>query len=362
VRSAAETYDVAIVGGGPAGAAAAIALGRQGKRVLVLEQSLYSETRVGETLPPHAASWLRRLGMSNPFASVPHLSAPGVVQLWDRPVPTAEPLIFEDQRSGWHVDRARFDASLADAAQQAGAVVRRGAAVVSCCLPEADDTWRVQFDCDGCRSDAEAGWVIDATGRRSWLLRHLAIRPRLTDRLVGLLGYGGSRASQDMSLFVEAMPTGWWYSAPLPGQRSVAAFMTDSDLIPRSGRSMLSFWEEQRARSKLIGRLHEPVTAVRTVVARTAWSGTVAGDRWLATGDAAMAFDPLLGRGVCQSLAAGWSCAHALLGSWAGDTKAIGNYQSWCESAYREYMALRSHIYRRVAKWSDAPFWQRRTQ
>jgi flavin-dependent dehydrogenase len=335
-------------------------LAREGKKVLVVERSFYDDVRVGETLPPHAIHWLRQLGISNPFSSVPHLPAPGVVQLWERPVPTAEPMVFENQRSGWHIDRARFDAALAGAAQEAGAIVRRGAAVVSCQIGEADETWRVQLDCGGGRVDAEAGWVIDATGRRSWLLRRQGIRPRLVDRLVGLLGYGGPRASQDLSLLVEAMPTGWWYSAPLPGNRSVAAFMTDSDLLPRDGTGMPSFWEDQRARSQLISRLHGPVIAVRTVVARTAWSAAVAGRRWVAVGDAAMALDPLLGRGIYQSLASGWSCARALLGSWAGDATAIAGYESWCDSAYRDYVALRSQVYRRVARWPDAPFWQRR--
>jgi flavin-dependent dehydrogenase len=182
----------------------------------------------------------------------------------------------------------------------------------------------------------------------------------VVDNLVGLLGYGGPRASDALDLFVEATPTGWWYSAPLPGRRAVAAFMTDGDLIPRDGRGLVSFWEEQLARSRLISRLHGRVTAVRTVVARTVWASTVAAARWLAVGDAAMGFDPLFGLGICQALASGWRSARALLDAWADGTSPIGLYQSWSQSLYRDYIARRARIYGSVTSWSHSPFWQRR--
>jgi flavin-dependent dehydrogenase len=279
--------------------------------------------------------------------------------MWESSAPVAEPLAFNTERNGWHIDRTRFDTLLADAAQQSGAVFRRGAVALSC-QQRSDGRWRVQFDSDGRRSDIDARWMIDATGRRSWLVRRQGVTPRVCDRLVGLLGYCGSRASDHSDLFVEATPNGWWYSAPLPGGRSVAAFMTDSDLIPRDGRGMASFWEDQRARSELISRLHNTMFSFRTVVARTAFSGRTAAVGWLAVGDAAMAFDPLLGLGVCQALASGWSSARVLLDGWADATAVITRYESWSASRYRDYLAQRSHAYSMVTRWPHSPFWRRR--
>jgi flavin-dependent dehydrogenase len=353
VPDASASYDVAVLGGGPAGSAAAIELAKHGRKVLLLERSLYDEPRIGETFAPQVIPWLRRLGIENLFASVPHVPAPRVVRQWEKPVPVADPLGFHDEPHGWHVDRARFDAVLAEVAERAGATVHRGANAVSS-QRRPDDHWDLQFDGKDRRVQVAARWLIDATGRRSWLLRRVGVRPLLRDRLVGLLGYGGARASSDPALFVEATPLGWWYSSPLPGPRSIAAFMTDADLIPRDGRGMAAFWEDQRACSALLSRLHGPEVSLRPVVARTSWAGTVSGDGWLAVGEAAMGFDPLLGLGVTLALASGWFAARAVL------ENAPAKYQSWSEAQFEGYLSRRKNVYGGVTRWPDAPFWQRR--
>ncbi len=329
------------------------------RRVIVLERSRYDEIRIGESIAPQTMPWLRRLGIEDVFASVPHVPAPRVVLLWESEAPAADPLGFDDEHNGWHVDRARFDARLVDAAEEAGAAVCRGATAVSC-ERQGDGGWRLGFACRGRLVDIDGRCVIDATGRRSWLLRRLGARPTFLDRLVGLLGYGGPRASDDPALFVEATPLGWWYAVPLPGQRSLAAYMTDADLIPRDRRGLATFWEDQRARSELISRLHGPEVSLRSVVARTAWSGTVAGPGWLAVGEAALGCDPLFGFGVCLALASGWLAARAVLESREHGANALGKYQAWCESQLGGYMERRRQIYASVTRWPDAAFWRRR--
>jgi flavin-dependent dehydrogenase len=358
------SYDIVILGGGPAGAAAAIELARHGRSVLVFERSRYDNARIGETLAPQATQWLQLLGILQSFESVPRCVAPGLVSLWDQRAPVEESFRFNSYSNGWHLDRICFDVTLAEAAQRAGAVVCRGA-VVRSCERRKEDRWRVCVDDDGGRKEIDTRWVFDATGRSGWFIRRQGVRPPILDRLIGLLAYVGPRTSPDQRLFIEARPDGWWYSAPLPGERSIAAFMTDKDLVPHEQGALKAFWEQQRASSQLISCLHNKPSAdipLRVVAANSSWSGTVAGNDWFAVGDAAMAHDPLFGLGICHALGSGWTAARALISSSNGEGRAIAQYQEWAESCYRDYLDRRASIYSTVTRWPDSRFWSRRSR
>lgn len=59
----AEEFDIAVVGGGPAGAATALCLARGGWRIALLERRSLDQARAGETLPPEINPVLRSLGV-----------------------------------------------------------------------------------------------------------------------------------------------------------------------------------------------------------------------------------------------------------------------------------------------------------
>src|SRR4051812_46217267 len=127
-----RTFDVLILGGGPAGCAAAIALARAGRPVAVLERTRYADDRVGETLAPEVSPWLARLGAAEALRAVPGVESPGVVSLWGGAAPGETDFLFNPYGPGRHVDRTRLDAALADAAEAVGAVVVRGFAPARC--------------------------------------------------------------------------------------------------------------------------------------------------------------------------------------------------------------------------------------
>ena len=105
--------DVAVVGGGPAGAATALALARAGYTVTVLERSRYDAFRIGETLPPAVKRPLMELGVWDQFLATGTLESPGIVSAWGRPDPYDNDFIVNPDGPGWHVDRRGFDAMLA---------------------------------------------------------------------------------------------------------------------------------------------------------------------------------------------------------------------------------------------------------
>src|SRR5437762_7632837 len=77
-----------------------------------------------------------------------------------------------------------------------------------------------------------ARFAIDAGGRGASLARRLSVQRLVTDRLVcGWVHGSARRTGLGAGLtVVEAVEDGWWYTAPIPDNRRVLAFLTDADL------------------------------------------------------------------------------------------------------------------------------------
>jgi flavin-dependent dehydrogenase len=284
--------DVLVIGGGPAGTAAALATASSGATAAVVERTAYGAARVGETLPPAAAPLLRRLGVWEAFVRDGHRPSPGIVSVWGDEEPYENDFIFSPYGNGWHLDRRRFDAGLAAAAEVRGVTVHRNARVLAC-SPDPSGAWRAEVQSRGQLSCLRARFLIDATGRSSWLPRRLGARRRPCDRLIGVIGvFDVAVEERDPRLLLEAAEFGWWYSAPLPDDRMAVAYMTDFDLLPKAPRNLDGFWAAQlgqttHTRQRLAGAAAG--NALRIVAADSYRMDRVAGENWLAVGDAAMA-------------------------------------------------------------------------
>src|SRR5258708_6693778 len=105
-------FDVAVMGGGPAGATAALCLARRGRSVAVFEAGGFEAPRYGETLPPEITPLLKRLGLWDDFIATRPLDSPGIVSVWGNREPHEQDFVRNVHGCGWHVDRSRFDEML----------------------------------------------------------------------------------------------------------------------------------------------------------------------------------------------------------------------------------------------------------
>lgn len=380
---AATAADVAIVGGGPAGAVAALVLARRGLRAVVLESAEGPRAKAGETLPPSAASLLRRLGLESDLERDGHLPAHGVRALWGSGAPGENPFLASPYGTGWHVDRARLEARLAAAAKAAGAQWRWGRRVTSC--RRTGDRWLLAAEA---RAPARAGdpgpmrheaiearFVADATGRHARIARRLGARRVRYDRLVGLFALvpGPSAAEEaagalDTFTLVEAAEDGWWYSARLDGGGLAVCYSSDGDLLSHAlRRGDRAAWRRELARTvETRARVDGggEVAAVQVLPAESSRLDTLDGGGWIALGDAAAAYDPLSSHGMAAAMGSGFYGAHAVAEQLAGAPEAARTarlaYRQIMEQNYGAYLdLLRSH-YARERRWPDSPFWHRR--
>src|SRR5262245_41823995 len=162
-----DAFDALVVGAGPSGGAAAIALGRAGRRVLLIERSHHQGFRAGETIPAECREALVHLGVWERFREGGPIESQGILSAWGEAGLRERHAIVSPRGAGFHVDRNRLDALLASEAEARGAVVRCGATARS--LERARDGWIAEIaSAEGSRR-VEARFVIDATGRRAWV-------------------------------------------------------------------------------------------------------------------------------------------------------------------------------------------------
>ena len=344
-----------VAGGGPAGSALALDLSRRGFRVAIVERSAYQDFRVGETLPPAIRILLAQLAVWEQFVASERLESYGIRSAWETPVARHQDFLFNPYGCGWHVDRARFDAMLAGAAAQAGAALLTSARITAV-RQDANGAWLLEVTQEQSRGLLRGRWLIDATGRKALIARKLGCRANVVDRLIGAVALMPHSEGAHWTL-IEAVENGWWYSAPLPGARTVFAYMTDSDLWAPT------HWEEFLKTAPLTSERASAVgtgSPVRAVSAATVLRHPVVGPNWMAVGDAAFAVDPLSGQGIYKSIESGLRSAAAIARVFAGDLGGMAEYESWTGESFRSYLAVRRQFYRAVERWPESLFWKRR--
>lgn len=364
--------DVAVVGGGPAGSALAIALARQGIRVRLIEAVPERKLRVGETVPPELEHYLRELTVWDAFAQGGHLPSGGICSAWGGQALTFQDAFSRPHGGGWHLDRPRFDAMLLAEADRAGAEVVTGARVIGIGAPngpaqEGMGVARPLFirAADGQIERVTTSLVVDATGRSASIARRFGSRRLGADRLVAIYaGFALADRMQDGDYtLVEAVENGWWYTTRIPGERAIAAFFTDAAVVRRDGLSRPGRWHQHLRRTRHVHELlgHPPrPDALAVTSAATHCLQRIVGDGWLAVGDAATAWDPLTSAGIVHGVRTGIEAATAIIQLWSGERNALAVYERQIQQRFTRYLLERRAYYRLEARWPRSEFWQRR--
>jgi len=346
-------WDAVVAGAGPAGAAAAQTLARAGVRVL-LADAVSPAHKVGEALPGAALRLLQALDFPRPGPEGPHTPIRGTLSAWGSSDLVATDALRDRDGPGWRLDRSGFDASLRAAARGSGAGWR--AAGVAAMMRDGSE-WTVRLTS---AETFKARWLIDATGRRATVARRLGARRLRDARLVACYAVGQPGADVPLSrTLIEAVPQGWWYAARLPGGAPVAGLHVGPEDARRLATDAAA-WRTALAGTRhvaerflpsLFGSLLPPLDAGGSRLDR------LAGEGWIACGDAALAFDPVSGQGILAALHGGIMAARGVLGALGGDPGAVPAYGNQMERVRRAYEVQWTEAYRDEQRWPGEAFW-----
>ena len=368
-RPAAHTFDVAVVGGGPAGSATARRLASHGCHVALIDRSRFDAPRVGESLVPSVQPLLRELGVWREFLALAPLQSHGTRSLWGELTPQAHSHLWSPWGCGWHVDRLAFDRMLVDAARRAGATFFSATVICDCKRSIRGWTLKLMKRYDDGHEDSsqvQAKVLIDATGRGAqlgpWVGAH---RFKLDHLVAAALHVCGIDTAGEGYVMVETTADGWWYTSPVPDGGMMVMLMTDGDLCGRAClRTSGAWWERLQSAAATRARIGRGSTVWGPSVFSAVSQRLRRHDRhspWLAVGDAALAVDPVSGNGVVRALRSARTGAETTLAMLEGHAQAIDEYEADRDIECTAYLHERMLYYGIETRWERYPFWQRRS-
>ena len=315
-----QTYDLIIVGGGPAGAAAALYAQRAGLAALLLDKQCFPRDKIcGDALSGKTVAILHELGLFEEVCNLPGAAITRIV--FGSPDATAASIDLSryDLRDaltgrvlpmeGFVIRRAVFDDFLFAKARAAAAHALEGFAV-DALLREGEQVCGVRGrTADGTRLDFRAPLVLGCDGFNSIVARQSGLyRHESRAWMVALRQYfeGVAGLSDQIELhFIDEVRPGYFWIFPLEGRRANVGIGMDHRAIKARGIDL----KERLAAAVASTTFGARFSDARPLEAPVGWNLPVGsrrrpahGNGFLLLGDAAGLIDPFTGEGIGNAL------------------------------------------------------------
>ncbi len=311
-----ESFDVVIIGGGPAGATLATFLQRKGHSCLILESSKFPRYHIGESLIPNTYGTLDRLGLL-PLLRKSQFPKKHSVRFVSESGKSSDPFYFFESIEGeraqtWQVEREEFDTMCLTLAQDSGVDVRMETRVERVLFEDGQAVGVSLCPVNGEPYRVASRVVVDASGRKTVIGSQLGLKegvPGLEKASLWTYFKGGKRLpgidEGETTIFM-IPDRGWFWYIPLPDDRVSVGIVTSPDFLLSASSKKLKplFFEEVEKCLPLKERLKDAVCIddVRGLPKLAYRNRKVVGNGWLMVGDAAAFLDPIYSSGLYLAL------------------------------------------------------------
>ncbi len=303
-----ETFDVAIVGGGPAGSSCAAFCGLAGLRTVVLEREKFPREKVcGDCLNPSCWHVLRRLEIADRARQLPHaiLNTVEFIAIGGRKA-------IVDLVSGevglFAIKRSLFDALVMSRARELGAQIHEETTVTAVTQTLNGSNWKIETN-KGPNFAARA--LVGADGRNSTLARLCNLLPRPARERIALQAHIPLPADFGNRVVLQFLPEGYSGQAPVNHDELNLCLVSKPSNI-----SALRRWAEEHFDLRQDRSWH-------TITPLTRAALLPGHGNLFFIGDAARVVEPFTGEGIYYALRSGELAAQAIVkivrGNYDGD-------------------------------------------
>ena len=364
-------YEVAIIGGGPAGSALGTLLRkyRPETSVLILEREVFPREHVGESQLPPVTQVLEEMGCWEKVEAVGFPVKTGALYRWGSTddlwrfdflvgqeyenLPRPGRLEGQRLQTTFHVERAIFDELLLDHAAEFGCEVCEGAKVVKI-ESTGDRVDRIRVEGTRPAGADEDGWVrakhyVDASGHVGVLRRAMKVPVSEPTSLKNIaiwrywtspdwagiegVGKGGIR------IRIFSLGNGWIWFIPISSDRTSVGFVTHAEHYKKSGLSTADLYAQAIAQEPHTAELLSNAVPAGEILSTKDWSflsDKMAGENWMLVGESAGFADPILSGGMSLAMVGAREAAYILKSILDGEYE-----EAWLKSWYGETQSRR---------------------
>ncbi len=328
-----EFYDVAIVGGGPAGSTCAAFCAAAGLRTLLLEREKFPREKVcGDCLNPSCGPVLRRLGIAERVGQLPH----GILDAVEFIAIDGQKVVVDLPSGGDReiaIKRSLFDDLLMARTRELGAFIHQESTITALARPtmpyvnhvydrRPKEHWKLETEKG---EHFSAHLLVAADGRNSIVARLCSLLPRPERERIALQAHIPLPKNFGNRVVLQFLPHGYSGQAPVDSNQLNLCLVSEPSQMPALRR-----WaEKQFALSQ-----NQPW---RTITPLTRSAIPPAQENLLLIGDAARVVEPFTGEGIYYALRSGELAANAIVKIIRGEDRQL---------ALREFAHAHAQMYR----------------